>query len=69
MHTAISFLKKMFVFGCTQSSLLCQVFSSFGEWGLLSTCGALASHYSGFSCCGPWALGYVSFSSCCMWAQ
>ena len=27
------------------------------EQGLLSSCGARASHCSGFSCCGAWALG------------
>ena len=26
------------------------------EWGLLSSCGARASHCSGLSCCGTWAL-------------
>ena len=34
-------------------------FSGCGEQGLLSRCGAQASHCSGFSCCGAWA-----FSSC-----
>ena len=33
-----------------------QTFSSCGEWGLLSSCGAQASHSSGFSC-GAQALG------------
>ena len=33
-----------------------QAFSSCSEWGLLSTCGAQASHCSGFSCCGARAL-------------
>lgn len=32
-------------------------FSSGGEWGLLSSCSARASHRSGFSCCGAQALG------------
>ena len=32
-------------------------FSSYGEWGLLSSCGALASHCCGFSCCGAGTLG------------
>ena len=32
-------------------------FSSCGGWGLLSSCGAQASHCGGFSCCKAWALG------------
>ena len=39
-------------------------FSSCGEWGLLSSCGARASHCSGFSCGGVQALGHVGFSDC-----
>ena len=31
-------------------------FSSGGEWGLLSNCGAEASHSDGFSCCTPQGL-------------
>ena len=27
------------------------VFSSYGEWRLLSSCGVQASHFSGFCCC------------------
>ena len=38
-----------FIFGCA-GSLLVRLFSSCGEQGLLSTCGAPASHCSGFSC-------------------
>ena len=34
------------------------------EWGLLSSCGAPASHCGGFSCCRAQALGCTSFSSC-----
>ena len=33
-----------------------RAFSSCGKQGLLSSCGALASHCSGFSCWGLWAL-------------
>ena len=32
------------------------LYSSCGEWGLLSSC-ARASHCGGFSCCEIWALG------------
>ena len=35
-----------------------QVFSSWGYWGLLSSCGARTSHCGDFSCCG--ALASVS---------
>ena len=44
-------------------------FSSCGEWGLLSSCGARASHCSGFSCGGVQALGHVGFSDCGIRAQ
>ena len=37
--------------GCAGSSLMCRLFSSCGEQGLLSTCGVQASHCGGFSCC------------------
>ena len=36
--------------GCTKA------FSSCGEWGLPSSCGARASHYRSFSFCRAWAL-------------
>ena len=46
------FIFKIYVyFWLLWSSLLRVGFSSFGEWGLLSSCGALASHRSGSSCC------------------
>ena len=38
-------------------------FLQFGEWGLLSSCRAWASHCSGFVCCRAWALGWEGFSS------
>ena len=41
---------------------------SYGEWGLLSSCGILASHCSGFCYCRAPALGHESFSSCGTWA-
>ena len=31
------FLKHLFIFDCTESSLLLGLFSSCGEWGLLSS--------------------------------
>jgi len=45
------------IFGCAGSSLPCVVFSSCGEWGLLSSCRVRASHCGGFSCGGARALG------------
>ena len=39
-----------------RSLLLRGPFPSCREWGLLSLCGAQASHCGGFSCCGVWAL-------------
>ena len=55
----------LFTFGCTGSLMLfAWAFSSSGEWGLLSTCGAWASHCSGFSCCEAQVLGHSGFSRC-----
>ena len=44
-------------------------FSSCEEWGLLSYCGAQASHSSGFSWCLAQALGCLGFSTCGTWAS
>ena len=48
----------LLVFRCTQA------FSTCGEWGLLSSFSARASHCSGFSCFRARALGLMGFSSC-----
>ena len=48
-----------FFFGCAESSLLGQLFSSCDKQGPLSTCGAQASDCGGFSCCRAWALGHA----------
>ena len=53
----------LLIFGYTGSSLLHRLFSRLGEQGLLSSCGARASHCGGFSC-GAQALGFLAFSSC-----
>ena len=50
------FLINCFIFGCAGSLLLHELFPSFSEKGLLSSCSAQASHSGGFSC-GAWALG------------
>ena len=46
----------LFIFGCAVFVAV-QTFSSCGEWGLLSSRGAWASHCSGFSRCRAWTLG------------
>ena len=61
-----SFLYKyiyVFVFDCTESSLLHGLFCSCREQGLLSSCVTWASHCCGFSYCRAQALGRVGFSS------
>ena len=45
-----------------------RAFSGCGEWGLLSSCGPLASRGGGFSCCGAQALE-LGLSSCGTQAQ
>ena len=57
------FLIYLFVLGCAGSSLLCKLFPSCGKRRLLSSCGILASHHSGF-CCEARAPGCMGFSSC-----
>ena len=48
----LSFLNfYLFILGCAGSSLLHELFASYGEQGLLSSCGARSSHCSGFSGC------------------
>ena len=60
----MTFLKNyLFTFGCAGSPLLCGLFSSCVEWGLLSSCDMRASHCGDFSC-GAQALGHTRFSSC-----
>ena len=44
-----------FNFGCTKSLSVPGLISSRGEQRLLSSCGAPASHFGGFSCCGAQA--------------
>ena len=58
-------LKNIFLihFGCTGCLLLHRLFSSCGEWQLLSSCGAQASHCGGFSCCRARVLGHTVYNS------
>ena len=37
------------------------LFSSHGEWGLLSSRNTRVSQYGGFTCCRAWAIGHVVF--------
>ena len=57
-HEILIFLITLFIFFCCAGSLLLHgLFSSFKEWGLLSSCGVKASHCGGFSCCGAGVWG------------
>ena len=58
-----------FFFGYAGSSLLCMLFSSYSEMGLLSSCHVQASRCAGFSCCQAQALENVGFSSCGNWTE
>ena len=51
------------IFGCARFLLLCQLFSSCGERGLHSNCGAWASSCGDFFCCRAQILGRTGFSS------
>ena len=66
---ALTFISLLKIFICLFLIVLgphccVQIFSSYGEQGLLSSCGAQASHCGGFSCCTAWALGHVGCSGC-----
>lgn len=64
---AVFFFNFIYVLiGCAGSSLLCRLFSGWGESGLLFSCGTQASP-CGFSC-GAQALRCAGFSSCNSWA-
>ena len=68
----LSFLKAfiyLHLFIYFAGSSLLWVFSGCSEWGLLSSCGAWASHGGGFFCCGAQVLGCMGFSSCSTGAQ
>ena len=67
LWTCILFVVLLIV--CAGFSLLHGLFSSCGNQGLLSSCGAQASHCHGFSCCGARALGHSGFSSCSVRTQ
>ena len=63
-----------YLFGCDGSSLLCGLFSNCGEREPLSSCGAWASDYRGFSCGAQaqsmWAavVAVQELSGCGSWA-
>lgn len=51
------FLQTLFIIDRAESSLLLGLFSSCGEWRLLSSCGVQASHCGGLPHCGAQSLG------------
>ena len=63
MHLPHALFKKRFILLLAVLDLCChrRAFFSFGEWGLLSSCGAQTSHCRGVSYCGAPDLG--------MWAS
>ena len=66
---ALTFISLLKIFICLFLVVLglhgyLQIFSSYGEQGLLSSCGAQASPCGGFSRCRAWALGHAGFSGC-----
>ena len=66
------FLKKIFInyfLAVVSLHRSSWAFSSCSEQGLLSSCGARASHCAGSSGCRAQALEYESFHSCGTWAQ
>ena len=60
----IYFIFKILFIDCVASLLLGGLFSSFGEWWLLSSCSARASQCGGLSRCRAQALEQAGFSSC-----
>ena len=68
---SVHFLKILYLFiiGCSGSSFLPRLFSSWSEWGLLASCRVWAAPCGGFSCCRAGALGRTGFSNCGWWAQ
>ena len=60
---SFSLFSDIFIFGSAGSLMLCGLFCSCSEQGLLSSWGARASHCGGFSCCGAQALGPAGLSS------
>ena len=69
-HLVVIFLKNLFIYDHTGSSLLCGLFSVVvARGGCSSCCGVVASHCSGSSCCRAQALGRVVCNSWGTWAQ
>ena len=48
---------------------VCQFFSSYSEWGLLSSYSVWASHCGGFAFCRAQALGHKGISRLGLWAH
>ena len=64
LYINLIFYMNFICFGYSGSSLLCRLFSSWDERGLISSCSSQAAHYRGFSWCRARALGHSGFSSC-----
>ena len=65
LYNEIDFLKILFIyFWLCWVFIAVRAFPSYGEQGLLSSCGPRASHHCGFSGCKAQALGHSGFSSC-----
>ena len=69
LNTYLQIFTYLFIFGHAGSLLLRGLSFSCGEWALLFSCSAWASHCGCFSCWGIWTLWHVGFSSCSTWAQ
>ena len=58
VRSVIRFFLFTYLFMSTLGLCCCMwAFSSWSEWGLLSSCDVQASYCCGLSCCGAWALG------------
>ena len=62
VHICVCIIYLFIIFGRTGSLLLCGLFSSCSKRGLLSSCGAQASHCGSFYSCQAQALGCLGFT-------
>ena len=69
LKTILSYFCLIYLFSLGSVFLAVLAFSSYCEWGLLSSCSLWASHCCGFSCCeqalGTWALVLVAQTRSC----
>ena len=57
----------MYLSDCAGTSLLCGLFSTCGEKGLLSSCDGRAFQFGSFSCYRARALEHAGISGCSLW--